>query len=53
MLKLIAQTGPGSPISDAMVALQLTGSVPAALLAVVGPFLLRGVRLGRFTHKKG
>ena len=44
MLKFIAHAGPGSPFSDAVAALQLTGSVPAAMMVVAGPFLVRAAR---------
>ena len=37
MLKLMTHAGSGSPLSDAIAALQITGSVPAAMMAIAGP----------------
>lgn len=44
MLKLMTHAGSGSPLSEAVVALQLTGSVPAAMMAIAGPPMLRAAR---------
>lgn len=39
MLTQLARLGNAAPVADGLLALQLTGSVPAALLAAVAPLL--------------
>lgn len=39
MLTQLARLGAAAPVADGLLALQLTGSVPAALLAAAAPLL--------------
>ncbi len=41
MFKLLANAGHGSSFYDLMVALQLTGSISGAMLAILAPVVLR------------
>ncbi len=47
MFKLLAQAGHSSPFYDLMIALQLTGSISGAILAISAPVVLRAL------HQKG